>query len=630
MSHTDFNGHTTMFEYDAMNRLTRKTPDIALQEPPVIFTYTATGQRSTMIDDVDTTTYSYDLRDRLQTKATPIGTLTYDYDFNGNVTKIQSSTANGTLVTYQYDALNRVVNVIDARLSGNQTTRYGYDAVGDLLTNISPNAVTNLYRYDSLNRLTNLTAKVGATTLGSFAYLVGTAGNRTNLSETVNGTSRAYAWTYDALYRLTNEVISASSAGTISYKYDSVGNRTNRTSSVTGISGGDSSYNANDQLGTDLYDSNGNTTNSAGNPYRYDFENHLTNFKNRGAVYVYDGDGNRASKEVGATTTLYLVDTRNPSGYAQVLEELTVTGGTMNLSRAYTFGLSLISQRVSDGTVRFYGYDGHGSTRFLTATNAVVTDVYAYDAYGSMIASNVATANVYLYCGEQLDPILGQYYFRQRTYNPGTGRFPTRDTYEGDQFDPLSLHKYLYARNDPVNRIDPSGKLAIVSNLIWGNRVHDLIGADFVSQDPANHFYDRTVAFLTGSPNVNIFPFNLRPDLTDVGSGEVYEIKPLPYGFFVGRAQLSLYLGFLNALGPGTHWQAGSSYIPPSALDLDSGLVWAIVYPPLNGVVLYALVDSPTDILATLGIVGFLGTVESADIEIGTAVAIQNFSLGGL
>jgi len=46
---------------------------------------------------------------------------------------------------------------------------------------------------------------------------------------------------------------------------------------------------------------------------------------------------------------------------------------------------------------------------------------------------------------------------RARYFNPGTGRFWTMDTDEGDNEDPLSLHKYLYGRDNPVNRIDPSG-----------------------------------------------------------------------------------------------------------------------------------------------------------------------------
>jgi hypothetical protein len=46
---------------------------------------------------------------------------------------------------------------------------------------------------------------------------------------------------------------------------------------------------------------------------------------------------------------------------------------------------------------------------------------------------------------------------RARYFNPNTGRFWTRDTDDGDNEDPLSLHKYLYAWDNPVNNTDPSG-----------------------------------------------------------------------------------------------------------------------------------------------------------------------------
>jgi RHS repeat-associated protein len=42
--------------------------------------------------------------------------------------------------------------------------------------------------------------------------------------------------------------------------------------------------------------------------------------------------------------------------------------------------------------------------------------------------------------------------------NPHTGRFWTMDTYAGNNQDPLSLHKYLYCHDNPVNGIDPSGQ----------------------------------------------------------------------------------------------------------------------------------------------------------------------------
>ena len=44
-----------------------------------------------------------------------------------------------------------------------------------------------------------------------------------------------------------------------------------------------------------------------------------------------------------------------------------------------------------------------------------------------------------------------------RYLNTGTGRFQTMDTFQGNNEDPLSLHKYLYCQCNPVNMMDPSG-----------------------------------------------------------------------------------------------------------------------------------------------------------------------------
>jgi YD repeat-containing protein len=95
--------------------------------------------------------------------------------------------------------------------------------------------------------------------------------------------------------------------------------------------------NANDQFSTDTYDANGNTTASTGTGYVYDFENHLVQ-AGGGISIVYDGDGNRVAKTTGNGTTQFLVDTQNPTGYAQVIDEL--QSGTV--SRSYTWGLELI------------------------------------------------------------------------------------------------------------------------------------------------------------------------------------------------------------------------------------------------------------------------------------------------
>src|SRR5439155_19702972 len=147
---------------------------------------------------------------------------------------------------------------------------------------------------------------------------------------------------------------------------------------------------------------------------------------------VYDGDGNRVKETVGGVATNYLVDTLNPTGLPQVLDE-TVNGA---VTRTYAYGLQRISENQLNGstwTPSFYGYDGHGNVRFLTNSTGTVTDTYQYDAFGRLIASTGSTPNSFLYSGEQFDGNLGLYYLRARDLNEATGRFRAREPVEGRQ-----------------------------------------------------------------------------------------------------------------------------------------------------------------------------------------------------
>jgi len=171
---------------------------------------------------------------------------------------------------------------------------------------------------------------------------------------------------------------------------------------------------------------------------------------------TYDGDGNLASKTVGGFTTRYLIDEMNPTGYAQVVEE--VADG--QVERQYTYGNMIISQRQRMAGVwvpSFYSTDGHTSVRQLTNQSGAVTDTYTYDAFGNLISQTGTTPNVYLYAGERFDPDLGLYHLRARAYDTDRGRFTSVDPFPGYVDEPMSLHKYLYANADPVNFIDPLG-----------------------------------------------------------------------------------------------------------------------------------------------------------------------------
>ncbi len=110
--------------------------------------------------------------------------------------------------------------------------------------------------------------------------------------------------------------------------------------------------------------------------------------------------------------------------------------------------------------------DGLGSTRALSDESGLATDRYIYDAFGQVLTKIGDTDNSYLYAGEQRDINLGLDYLRARYLDVDTGRFVSRDTFEGFQRTPVTLHKYLYANMNPVNLIDPSGQVASLELLI--------------------------------------------------------------------------------------------------------------------------------------------------------------------
>jgi RHS repeat-associated protein len=461
---THFSGKTTTYAYDALNRLTTRTPDPTLvTEPVVSYTYTSTGKHASTTVTTNTapaiTTYAYDLLDRLTTKITPEGTLNYTYDLAGNVASIYSSSVHGASMSYTYDSLNRLSTVVDNNLpAGSNTTIYAYDTASNLVTVTDPNKLQSTIQYDSMNRLTSLnTATQNSSAVAGYSYTLDATGSRTGA---VEGNGRTLTWNYDGIYRLTNESISndpVNNNGSVGYDLDPVGNRLSATSTLPSIANSAASFNLDDWMSPETYDSNGNTLTTGGKSFSYDSENHLMSMNGGAVNLIYDGDGNRVAKIANGVTTQYLVDDLNPTGYAQVVEEV-VNGA---VERQYTYGLQRISenQHINNAwTPSFYGYDGFGSVRQLTNSSAAITDTYNYDAFGNLLNSTGTTPNNYLYSGEQFDSDLGLYYLRARYMNPLTGRFMSRDPEDGNPFDEVTLHKYLYAGSNPVSYVDPSGR----------------------------------------------------------------------------------------------------------------------------------------------------------------------------
>jgi len=481
------------------------------------------------------TSYSYDFDGHVTQVNSPEGVINYAYDLATDRMTLLCTTNSEQ--DYAYDALGRLYTVTVAKRNNvavtNETTLYHYDQVGNRSEVDLPNGVVTTYKYDSLNRLTNMVHEFGTTNLATYSYVLNAAGRRSNALEVLRQEDRTYqtntlAWQFDGLYRLTNEVnITTSPAGTYAYTnayaYDLVGNRLQKSRSGASAETDTYTYNANDELTNEmdgsaainyLYDLNGSLTNQATgattNSYAYDVANKLNAVSVNGtqqAGYYYNDQGIRVRTTTPPTgsTTYFLIDDNNLTGYSQVLEELPTVGGTPTTS--YAIGDDVLAQCGSTSTsLYYYLQDGHGNNRQLWEMNGTIFSHYTYDSYGNVQMGTVSipvsttsadtASTTKLYCAEQYDSYLKMYNLRARFYDSLNGRFSQRDIFIGNNDDPMTLHKYLYANSDPINAIDPTGEMpqiliTIAIVVIWlvvlavvADLVHELAQTRFAGRAP--------------------------------------------------------------------------------------------------------------------------------------------------
>jgi RHS repeat-associated protein len=404
ISLVDGNGHTTVYTYDALSRLIRQTDAVGNLTQSAYDGGTLSGcpscgvtpgsRSATAYTDANgkVTYLKYDGLDRLIKVVRKVGgtadtimagdaVTSYGYDPVGN--RLSETEPNGNTTTFVYDAIDR--RITETNAAGDETLT-GYDGVGNVVATTAPNGNVTATVYDALNRPSIVTDSVGAVANRTYDA----AGNR--LTET-DGNGNTTSDAYDTLNRLVATTDPLGKVTTL--QYDAVGNLLKtidrnghaRTSIYDAINRRVSDVDALGHVTSYQYDAVGNRltiadANSHSTQYQYDAVDRLTAetyADGKSRSFTYDGVGNivtRTDQNGSATTYRYddlyfLLGRSYPSlvndsfTYDLSGRMLSATRGSWPVTFAYD-GANRLTSTSQNGRTMAYAYDITGRTRTVT------------------------------------------------------------------------------------------------------------------------------------------------------------------------------------------------------------------------------------------------------------------------
>ncbi|HWV46011.1 MAG TPA: hypothetical protein VN039_08335, partial [Nitrospira sp.] len=486
-SATDNDGNTTNYIYAATGQL-QQTIEAAgtayARTTNYVWDTTANTNRilSVTVVGYSKTSYTYNASNRLASVSVQnlsgVGTsqqtltTTYGYTYytNGTVASmvVTPPSVAGKL-TYAYDTFGNLTSVIN--VLGQATTFGNYTVLGQPGTSTTANGDVTNYSYDARSRLVSIShTHAGVTNTGSLTYDPASG----QVSDVVTYDNEHTHNTFDADFKLTSSTWSGPSGATIttSYTYDAMSNVTSVTRTLQGSSSPSFSRHWDyDELGrviavrgnhgqqvTLAYDLNGNvaqTTDATGRSTftQYDALNRLRAITdpNAGATtmahdmgdhvsqlidprglittFAYDGLGQlwtQTSPDSGISHLAYDTSGRLTTLTRNSGAVTTYAYGTLNRLASVSAGGQMRSytyDSCSNGAGKLCGYaDSSGSTAFAytqeglvaqkSVTNGLGTNSenYAYDAVGRLtqIVNSLATVT-YTWTDDQISKVNAQF-----------------------------------------------------------------------------------------------------------------------------------------------------------------------------------------------------------------------------
>lgn len=204
------------------------------------------------------------------------------------------------------------------------------------------------------------------------------------------------------------------------------------------------------------YDANGNMISPGDSrTFEFDFENMLSGISINGAETSAFGyiEGKRAVKEENGTTTYY-AGNYEEEWRNKKKEKITKYYPAIDATAKRTINVGR-----KNSTLEFVHKDYLGSSSKVTDEKGQMSLGIGFKPYGEDAQSIDRNAGVkYLFTGKEKD-LSGLYYYGARYYDPDLARFISPDSMEGP-------NRYEYAKNNPVNMIDPSGHFVIAAAAI--------------------------------------------------------------------------------------------------------------------------------------------------------------------
>jgi RHS repeat-associated protein len=111
----------------------------------------------------------------------------------------------------------------------------------------------------------------------------------------------------------------------------------------------------------------------------------------------------------------------------------------------------------TQGQMYWYHYNNKKDVAGLTKQNGNSHHNYRYEPYGAVLPENgnfTDPHNQYTLTGKEFDENTGLVWFGARHYEPETGVWMGQDSYRGRLSEPMSLHRFGYVENNPVNYWD--------------------------------------------------------------------------------------------------------------------------------------------------------------------------------